>query len=763
MITADLAVVLGKVRRPGDFFAAGTAELLAPLLEVDGVGPVALPLLPMQAKELIAVAEPAPYGRGQETVIDPAVRRCHQIGPDRVRIRGRHWARTLETILTRVAEGLGVDTPITAEFYKLLLYDEGSFFIDHRDTEKTPGMFATLVIALPSSFVGGELVVRHKGREVRLDLRCDDPAEAAFAAFYADCVHEVLPVTAGCRLTLVYNLVRRGRGRPPEAPDYAGEQARAAALLQAWCTAKRRPGDATPEKLVYPLEHAYTSAELGFAALKGADAAVAGVLAAAARKARCDLHLALLTIEESGAAEYSGSYGSRRGGWGRWDAEEDEFEAGEVLDRYMTLSNWQRSDGGASALGDIPAEEEEFSPPDACSDLAPDEEHFHEATGNEGASFERTYRRAALVLWPSDRIFAVLSQAGLPVTLPYLDDLTQHWADSAGDRQSSLWREAHDLAGYMIAQWPTQDWYPRRDKTPSNAARMLALLTELNDTALIERFLTEITAAGDYDKGDNAALITALDRLPPPQATALIERIVAGTAIATFGACADLLARAATAWGPERAVSLAGAATRLVEALPGDPASRAAPPEPWQRRSRVDPGVVVDLLIGLGGIDATLAERSVDRILAWPKTYDLDTVLVPAARRLVSAGTTQGTAAIERLRAACIAHLRARIAEPLAPPTDWRRTSALPCHCQHCAELTRFLDDPERQTWVLKAVQADRSHVEDSIRHAECDLDTMTDRRGRPYSLICTKNQASYERRAKQREQDLKDLALLTG
>src|SRR3954447_21900385 len=88
--------------------------------------------------------------------------------------------------LARVAEGLGVDAPITAEFYKLLLYDEGSFFVGHRDTEKAPGMFATLVVALPSSFAGGELVVRHKGREVRLDLRCDDPAEAAFAAFYAD-------------------------------------------------------------------------------------------------------------------------------------------------------------------------------------------------------------------------------------------------------------------------------------------------------------------------------------------------------------------------------------------------------------------------------------------------------------------------------------------------------------------------------------------------------------------------------------------------
>ena len=158
--------------------------------------------------------------------------------------------------------------------------------------------------------------------------------------------------------------------------------------------------------------------------------------------------------------------------------------------------------------------------------MVPDEEHFHEATGNEGASFERTYRRAALVLWPSERVFAVLSQAGLTVTLPYLDDLARRWAESAGDRQSSLWREAHDLAGHMIAQWPMQNWYPR--KASSDAARMLTLLTQLDDTALIEQFLTEVTAAGHYDKADNAAILAALDRLPPLRAKALIERIVAG-------------------------------------------------------------------------------------------------------------------------------------------------------------------------------------------------------------------------------------------
>lgn len=759
-IPADLAALLARVRRPGDFFAAGTAELLAPLLQVEGVGPVALPLLPAQADQLAAVAELAPYGRGAETLIDSAVRRCRQIGPDRVSFGGRHWARTLDAIVARAATGLGVEGPVSAEFYKLLLYTEGDFFVGHRDTEKAPGMFATLVVALPSSFSGGELAVRHKGREVRLDLRADDPAEVAFAAFYADCVHEVLPVTKGCRLILVYNLVRRGRGRAPEPPDYTAEQARVAALLRSWCDSKRRQDDGTPEKLVYPLEHAYTPAELGFAALKGADAAVAGVLAAAARDAQCDLHLALLTIEESGGAEYAENYGSRRG---RWDTEEeDEFEAGEVFDRGMILSEWRRPNGGAPALGDIPVEADDFVPPDACDELEPDEEHFREATGNEGASFERTYRRAALVLWPSDRVFAVLSQAGLRVTLPYLDNLVRRWAEGDGDQRSPLWREAHDLAGHMLAQWPRRDWYPRSDEAPGDAARMLTLLTQLDDTDLIKRFLTEVTAAGVYGKGDNAVIVAALGRLLPQQAAALVECIVAGTAAAAFGACANLLARVAAARGQELASRLAGAAARLVEALPGDPA-RTAPREPWQYGPEVNAAAIVDLLTGLGAIDAALADRAVDHILARPKTYGLDAILVPAARALVGAGRMRGAAAVERLRAACVAHLRARAAEPLAPPADWRRAATLPCRCRTCADLSRFLADPERQTWILKAAEADRRHVEDSIRRAQADLDLTTDRRGRPYSLVCTKNQASYERRARQRRQDLKDLALLAG
>ena len=365
-IAEQLAELLSSVRRPGDFYASGTVELHAPRLQVDGVGRVALPLLPMQAEQLVAAAEQAPYGRGADTLIDTQVRRTWQIGADRLRIEGKHWTRTLDGIVSRVADGLGVAEPIAAELYKLLVYDQGSFFVSHRDTEKVAGMFATLVVVLPSVSTGGELVVRHKGREARLGFALRrTSSEATFAAFYADCVHQVLPVTSGCRLALVYNLLRRAKGPAPEPPSYDDEQARVAALFQAWVSSTIN--DDGPAKLIYPLEHAYTPAEVGFDTLKGADAAITGVLAAASAQSECDLHLALVRIEESGAAEYSDHSGSR----GRW-SDDDDFEAGEVFDRDVSLSEWRRPDGSRPELGKAPDRRRRDCPlPDAPEVLGP--------------------------------------------------------------------------------------------------------------------------------------------------------------------------------------------------------------------------------------------------------------------------------------------------------------------------------------------------------------------------------------------------------
>ncbi|HYG33951.1 MAG TPA: 2OG-Fe(II) oxygenase, partial [Clostridia bacterium] len=186
-----LVEMLSKVKRPGDFYVTGSLEVPLPRLEIKGVGTISFPLPASQAKDLIRQAEQAPYGRGQETVVDPKVRKVWQVPADKVRIGGTSWEHTLSTILDRVAGGMGFKkTEVTAELYKLLLYDVGSFFQAHRDTEKAEGMFGTLVIVLPSFHKGGELVVRHAGREVIMDLRTKEVSEVTFAAFYADCEHE---------------------------------------------------------------------------------------------------------------------------------------------------------------------------------------------------------------------------------------------------------------------------------------------------------------------------------------------------------------------------------------------------------------------------------------------------------------------------------------------------------------------------------------------------------------------------------------------
>jgi hypothetical protein len=531
------------------------------------------------------------------------------------------------------------------------------------------------------------------------------------------------------------------------------------ALLRQWSAEKDAPDDDSPEKLLYPLEHAYTPAELAFEALKGADAAVADVLVAAASAADCDLHLALVSIKESGSAEHIGYYGSRRRGWSDEEDEED-FEVSEVHERQETLSDWRRPDGSRLELGDLPFAEDELCPPDAFEDLEPDEQYFHEATGNEGASFERTYRRAALVLWPRARRLAVLNQAGLAVTLPYRGELTGRWTDRGEGPASPLWREAHELSGHMLRTWPRQvGWYPGRTEARSDAGTLLTLLSQLQDTARIDTFL-DILAAGAYSKGDNAAIVRAAGLLPPERAAALIEHLIASHAATNLSACGDLLARSVTARVAGRAADLSRAATALVEALPGDP-TRTPQRDPWSRSLPVEPGFLVDLLTALGQIDVALADRAVDRILAWPQTYEPDAVLVPAVLGLTGPAAHQAAAAVQRLRTAALEHLRARIAEPLEPPRDWARASAIACPCAHCRELSRFLADPDRQSWTFKAPETGRRHVEESIQRNGCDLDLVTDRRGRPYSLVCTKNQASYDRRAQQRQRDLAHLAQL--
>ncbi len=644
------------------------------------------------------------------------------------------------------ATQLGVLGEIRAELYKLLVYEDGCFFVSHRDTEKAEGMFATMVVVLPSEYNGGELVIRHREAEVKLDLRSADVSEISFAAFYADCVHEVLPITMGYRLTLIYNLFRADQKLPlPQPPDYRNEQIGVAELLCNWAAKlEADPEGAIPEKLIYLLEHGYSSAELGFDSLKGADAAVAEVLLAAAAKSSCEIHLALVSAEENGSAEY--------GGYGRY-SDDDDFEVGEVIDRIEIISEWRRPDGKSSTLPDTPFCAEEFCPPDAFSDIESDDVQFHEATGNEGASFERSYHCAALVLWPKVQHLVIINHAGFSAGLAVLRDFCQRMDDKPAD--SSLRDEAHLLADYMLHDWLPKSLVKQNVYANDPLVReFLECLYHLQDSVHLECFWSMLAENGIYHKNYGIVLGQTATYVPWKEVVSWAEKAINVSVADAFEACAALLA-SLSAGRPEQAKDLRASASALYKAIPGDP-SRYAHLSPWERSNKqATTDLVVDVLQSFSAIDAALAEEVLNYMLAWPAIYAMDTILIPAALRLADLPI------LVHLRKAVTVHLETRIAEKLTAPADWKRPSQLSCTCQDCAQLCTFLDNPLQSNWIFKAAQTRRSHIERIIQHDQCDIDFVTVCKSSPYSLICTKNQASYLRRVEQRKYDLNTLARL--
>jgi hypothetical protein len=175
-----LPELLKHLTTPGQFFSTGFVDLPVGLLGVRGER-LGLPLTSREAARLHASGEDAPYGLGPKTVVDHRVRRCREYTTDHLEL-GPRWWRLVDALCQKAAEGLGIDGPLRAELYKLLVYGPGDHFAEHRDAHKAPGMVGTLVLSLPSSHQGALLRVRHADKQVALPLRSEDPGVAGHLA-----------------------------------------------------------------------------------------------------------------------------------------------------------------------------------------------------------------------------------------------------------------------------------------------------------------------------------------------------------------------------------------------------------------------------------------------------------------------------------------------------------------------------------------------------------------------------------------------------
>ncbi|KAI1412631.1 hypothetical protein F5Y13DRAFT_199850 [Hypoxylon sp. FL1857] len=412
----ELLHALDSVNSDSRFAGFMPLESCDPAIFVQDVGRVNVPLSEAQAKQIATKSHQAPYGKGSETIVDVSVRNTWELNPDQFEITAPDWQHFLDLVLTRVREELNIRSPISAELYKMLLYEKGAMFKAHTDTEKIPRMFGTLVISLPSSHEGGDVAVSHRGRSYTYQTsRCD----MACAFWFSDVSHEVFPVKSGNRWVLTYNLAIDPSVEVPSADDRL-DHWELRRVLQLWsqevnsCLIK-------PSPLYYVLDHKYTEANISYEGLKPPDLDIVKFLREICPQLDFDLFLATLEKEETGMVEDSGFNPSHRSRYRHFN--EEEWDGGiyhplEEIDEEYYSSKYIFDLGGNKLAEDVHLESCNILPENSFEDH-PDQEDYEEYMGNSGPSATHWYRISALVIIPCRATASLFSGCGGSIVTPW--------------------------------------------------------------------------------------------------------------------------------------------------------------------------------------------------------------------------------------------------------------------------------------------------------------------------------------------------------
>jgi len=602
--------------------------------------------------------------------------------------------------------------------------------------------------------------------------------ELSFAAFYADCPHEVRPLQSGYRLCLVYNLtLATSRGKKGlTAPTTAGVVEAVKGLLDEW--RKAEADDA--QKLAVTLEHQYTQDGLTVDTLKGVDRTRAEVLFTAAEQAGCVAHLALVTLWQSGSAEggYDGGYGYGRYRRRYWEDDDDDdedddddasqYEMGEVYDQSLVANHWSDRQGSKIALGEIDLDEEEIVDHLSVEDWEASREEFEGYTGNAGMTLERWYHRAAVVIWPCDKHFEVLCTAGTDAAIGGLASMVKSLKRASKAQSEALRQECLVFAEAIIAAWELQShrdpWHPQAADTGRDA--FLPLLQALDAPDLARCFLSEVMTV-DGTVQLTTSFPAFCKRHGWPSFRNALQAVIGATSTATAGRNAALLETLCVQRDThaDRLALCRELAQGAVDALLALDAK--APANDWQVRTLDRVALLSALVKALASVEAEepLA-RLIAHALAARQTYDMIETHVAAILALepwLRTASAKSGGAISHWLATCRSELAARVEHEPVQPTDYRRPSKLSCNCDDCRELSAFLDNPNEAVHRFRVRKDRRQHLHRIIERHRCDLTHVTERRGSPQTLVCTKTTASYKAACQVYERDQQFLSRLEG
>jgi hypothetical protein len=736
-------------------------------LEIKSFGELKLPIKIKDAKALIKLARPAKFGFREDTLLDKTIRNAWEIPKSRVKINNATWNKEFKTVLQSIRKDLGLpeDAILQPRLHNFLIYEPGQFFNYHQDSEKIDKMVATLVIVLPSTHKGGVLSIDHQGSKKNFQSSRFSLKELTLLAFYSDCHHAVMPITAGYRLVLTYNLVL---AKNPKAnfsltnfnttlytPLEEG--------LQSYFSEKKQSDDIipsrdnlSPRRLVYLLDHQYTEKNLSWAYLKGVDYDRAEALKAVAEKLDLEIYLTLSNIEEvwDCSLEYDPYLYYKRGY--TYPVDKKDICLNELIVSNIVLRHWLDRAGHLLNYEDSCGRAYRIIWTKANDEFDPFQSEYEGFMGNYGNTMDRWYHRAAIVLWQRSEHYAV-----------HFEMDPQHVMDELLMLSKSEGQEkkVSEIIHTLLPVWGN---YLQHHLEKNMATSVFVLALYVKEPALAEVMLTGLNLKALNAK--TAKLFLSLqDFYGMPLCIRILNAWVEAKRqkreIFKFEKLSRIIEifsknqdnqQTLTHWLFEYQVKEINAADELLAKIESS----------FQLMNTAIERIkgAIDF-IGACVItnDHMICVNFLKYMMAFPILYPpIELVDVVAFFRRYVQREVLAQWGCQELFNYVFSTLKKESAQGLRDATDWSIREKVSCQCQDCNSLRNFLESKTLKTMQWPLGKDRRQHINRQIECLGIPVTHQTKHEGSPHKLILTKTDELYMQAKKRFEQVEKKLLFLS-
>jgi hypothetical protein len=736
----QLLPILAQAKGSGTFSTSGIEDFISPGLRVEGVESLSFPIMPPEAAALIKVAHKAPFGKGSQTVLDSTVRSAWEIDAQKLSFANKKWQTHIESIVNQVKTGLGLsEQKVEAHLYKLLIYEKGDFFLTHKDSEKEKGMFGTLIVGLPSAHSGGELLVRFDGREQTIDFsEMGNDYTLPFAAFYADCEHEICPLKSGYRICLVYNLVQSKGNSSIKLTAISHTVDAVVALLE------EQP---IQKPFVVLLDHQYTPTNYSLQSLKLNDAPRAQALLAAAEKAGFYAKLGLLTYYQMGDLEYQANSRRKR----RWSYDYDDDKdlsngtMGDEIYETSTRIDYWSEDESLPPLRNFDIETAHLVTNIEMGEGEPTEKEAEGYTGNAGMTMAYWYHYGAVVLWHKSQHAQLLIEQRASNKLEWLKFYLNNWAQADVSALKKL-----------VVGFTDEDINPLYTEG-GDYSIVVQILLKLNDKNLVlsDDCQVFLSRAFEHIKSKHwlnllthfeaTAFEKTFNLIPKREKLAVVKRLLS--------LIEKILLEADTT--PDLKQFADQKLTHLPSYL-----------QEFKLSAKEDRAVMLKILSKILTLSQQKNEQKwqAQMLHVLTRTHNPAYVNDTLVSTLLAEKSYSELPLAQALATFCKEDLTSRTAVKPTPPPTWSREvpKVQSYYKAVWAILKDFLESPTETVFDYRRPQADRSTMESAISNVSIDLKTETIKQGSPHILRLTKTQAAYDRSLKTWHNDVAVLTSLT-